>query len=94
MTVLPDSPGIEGVAITTNQNTAYEVMRHAGGQREELENTTASDDGYELMRTMNLKPEGPAHRRTAIPTPISESVSGVGEEEEEGVYDNIPGDDQ
>ena len=89
---LTGSTGVEGVAIKTTDNAAYELMKQ--GRRE------PEEEGYELVASAprgppvaNVKgmyevPSVPPNRDQlpAVPPPASRAG------DEEGVYEIIPGD--
>ena len=90
---------MEGVAITTTTNTAYEVMKQGGEQEGGHEYELVSSPGgsppakdlegaYEIPSLSTPHQPLPAVPPTdATPTPGS-----VGRAEEEAVYEDIPGD--
>ena len=95
MTELTEISGIEGVAITTNPNTAYEVIKQQrqGGRSEDDYEVIAggplpdNDEKYDI-------PSPPAPHQPLPPPPVAPpTYSNVGvAEEAEGVYESIPGD--
>ena len=95
MTEMTGSPVIEGVAITTNLNAAYEVIK----QRRQRGRT---EDDYEVMTggspaDDNEKydiPSPPAPYQLLPPPSVAPSTySNMGVAgEAEGVYESIPGD--
>ena len=95
MAELAGSPGIEGVAITTNPNTAYGLMKQQGqGGRIELDyevmtGVPTPDPYYSIPSPPTTHQPLPAIPRPVAP-PTSSSVSVA--EEAEGVYEIIPGD--
>ena len=95
LTGLPNSAAVvEGVAIKTTDNTAYDESKQGRWKPD--------DEGYELMacppsgppmaggEKMCEVPSVPPNRDPlpAIPPPVARAE----DEEEEGVYDIIPGD--
>ena len=98
MELLQGSSAMEGVAITTNTNTAYEMMK-VGRQGEDMED----EQEYEPVRD---PPGGPPLAKDVkvtykIPSPhpplparplpaATPTARNVGEEE--AVYEHIPGD--
>ena len=88
------SAAVEGVAIKTSDNAAYELMKQGRGEPEE--------EGYELVASpprgppvanveeMYEVPSVPPSRDPlpAIPPPVARAEDEV----EEGVYEVIPGD--
>ena len=103
LVALPGSPmsAVKGVSITTTTNAAYEMVKQEGGTHEydlvsEPPGTyppPAKDLGV-AYETPSLPPSHQPLPAIPLPvaTPPSEKVGVAGEEEEEGVYDSIPGD--
>ena len=97
LTVLPGSPVIEGVAITTTPNTAYETMKQGGRVGGEYEVVNSPPGGPPLSKDLEGMYEVPSppssHQPVPLPVapPTPGNVGGAGEEEEE-VYEPIPGD--
>ena len=104
LTGLPSPAMVEGTAIKTTDNTAYEVMKQGVGEPE---------NGYEMVDTSppggpppadeGEKYDVPASPYCREPLPATPTVGGAeepnspppvtgGGEEEDGVYEIIPGD--
>ena len=103
LTMLPGSPVIEGVAITTTPNTAYEMMKQGGRVGGEYKVVNSPPGGPPLSKDLEGMyevyevPSPPSSHQPvpAIPLPVASPISGnVGgaREEEEEVYEPIPGD--
>ena len=96
--VLPGSPVIEGVAITTTPNTAYEMMKQGGRVGGEYEVVNSPPGGPPLSKDLEGMYEVPSPPSShqpmpAIPLPVAPPTSGnVGGAGEEAVYESIPGD--
>ena len=95
LTGLPSSAAVaEGVTIKTTDNAAYELMKQGRGEPEE--------EGYELVASpprgssvanVEVMYEVPSAPPRCDPLPaILPPVARAGDEEEEGVYEVIPGD--
>ena len=99
MAALPGSPIIEGVAVKTNPNTAYEMMKQYGqGGRladdYELINSPPGGPPPDVDEKYDIpSPPTPHQPLPAIPLPVAPPLaSNVGvAEEQEGVYEIIPG---
>ena len=93
--MLPGSPVIEGVAITTTPNTAYEKMKQGRGVGGEYEVVNSPPGAPPLSKDLEGMYEVPlppsSHQPVPLPVvpPTSGNVGGEGEEEEE-VYEPIP----
>ena len=94
MTILPGSPDVRGVAITSNR--AYEPIKHKGRLEDEydLVSPPESPPGVDV----NVVPSPPplSHQPLpAVPPPAATPPPENGGEEaggEEAVYEHIPGD--
>ena len=97
MAELAGSPGIEGVAITTNPNTAYELMKQhgQGGRIEDDYEVVMAGPPPDVDEKYDI-PSLPASHQPlpGIPCPVAPPTSSNVRlaEEAEGVYESIPGD--
>ena len=95
LTGLPSPAVVEGVAIKTSTNAAYEMMKQGGEPEEGYEEVASPPRGpppanQEVMYEVLSPP--PSHDPLpAIPPPVA-AAGEQEEEEEEGVYEIIPGD--
>ena len=85
---------VEGVAIKTSSNAAYEMMKQGGEPEEGCEEVASPLRGPPPANQEGMYevPSPPPSRDPlpAIPPPVP--AAGEEEEDEEGVYEIIPGD--
>ena len=92
LTSLPSPTVVEGVAINTSSNAAYEMMKQGGEAEEGCELITRSPRGAPTANQDGVyEVPSPPPGRDPLPA-IPPPVAAAGEEEEEGVYEIIPGD--
>ena len=96
LTDLPSPAVVEGVAIKTSSNAAYEMMKQGEEQEEGYEPVASPPRGLPPanQEVMYEVPSPPPSRDPlpAIPPPVAAAgEEEEEEEEEEGVYEIIPG---
>ena len=101
MTTLPGSPVTKGVALTTTANTSYDMMKQGGRLEGEyklhmVSGPLGGPPPAEYLREMHEVPLSPPSHQPfpTIPLPVATPTSlSVGRAEEENVvYELIPGD--
>ena len=98
LTGLPSPTKVQGVAIKTSNNAAYEMMKQGGEPEEGYEEVASPPRGPPPANQEGMceVPSPPPSRDPlpAIPPPVAAAgeEEEEEEEEEEGVYEIIPGD--